>query len=137
MNFDAPGNRTVDSKGSINTVNIITTGYEKKKTILLLCWHAWSMGQRFDPWSYLRETLCQRRRLPPNVYVSVNEKGWMNEHEMWIQCGAGKVDSRVLGQKVWAIFCSHVIADYGLYESRSEGHSEKKLKCHLLLFHGG
>ncbi len=93
MSFDAPANRTVDLKGS-NTVNIVTNRIWKKKknfTVVLACM---ANGAKVQPMVMLKRNNMPKEKLTPNVYVSMNNKG-MNEQEMWIQFGAGKVDARV------------------------------------------
>ncbi len=51
-------------------------------------------GAKVQPMVMLKRNNMPKEKLTPNVYVSMNNKG-MNEQEMWIQFGAGKVDARV------------------------------------------
>ncbi len=84
MRFDAPAYRTVNSKGA-KTVNIVTTGHETTNfTVALACM---ANGVKLHPMVIFKRKMMPKEKITPKVYVSVNEKGWMNEQEMgkWIE----------------------------------------------------
>ncbi len=84
MSFDAPANRTVHTKGA-KTVNVVTTGHEKTHfTAVLACM---ANGVKVRPMVIFKRKTMPKEKITQKVYVSVNQKGWMNEEEMgkWLE----------------------------------------------------
>ena len=76
MFFDMVGNRTVDVKGK-NTVNIKTKGSDKAHfTTILACL---ADGTKLKPAVVFKRKTMPKEKLPSNISVYVQEKGWVDE----------------------------------------------------------
>ena len=76
MFFDMVGNRTVDVKGK-NTVSVKTTGSDKAHfTTILACL---ADGTKLKPAVVFKRKTMPKEKLPSNISVYVQEKGWVDE----------------------------------------------------------
>ena len=84
MFFDLPSNTTIDHKGT-KTVTIRTTGHERSSfTVVLACM---ADGSKLPAVCIFKLKNLPKEKFPHGIHIRVNEKGWMNEHEMlwWIE----------------------------------------------------
>jgi len=72
MTFDAPGNRTIDVKGS-KTITIRTSGAEKTHfTVVLACL---ADGTKLKPMAIFKRKTMPKESLPSGIIVKVHTKG--------------------------------------------------------------
>ena len=76
MFFDMVRNRTVDVKGK-NTVNVKTTGSDKAHfTTIFACL---ADRTKLKPAVVFKRKTMPKEKLPSNISVYVQEKGWVDE----------------------------------------------------------
>ena len=81
MFFDMPGNRMVDVKGA-STVSIKTSGAEKQHfTVILSCL---ADGTKLKPAVVFKRKTMPKEKLPEDIIVFVQEKGWVDESTFWM-----------------------------------------------------
>jgi len=110
MNFDMPGNRTLDMKGA-KTVSVKTCGAEKQHfTVVLSCM---ADGTKLKPMLIFKRKTVPKEKFPPGVLICVQEKGWMNEtlvmrwvSDVWMTRPGGLRGTRSL--LVWDMFRAHL-----------------------------
>ena len=106
MQFDMPGNRTVNAR-SEKTVFVKTTGHEKTHFTLVLCCMA--DRTKLKP----RKTM-PKDKFPSGVLVHVHEKGWMDEAgtKKWLDVVWGRRHGGLKNEKsmlVWDCFSAHLV----------------------------
>ncbi len=79
MWFDLLSNSTIDHKGT-KTVIIRTTGYEHSYfTVILICM---ADGSKLPAVCIFKLKNVSKEEFLHGIHIRVNEKGWMNEHEI-------------------------------------------------------
>ncbi len=89
LTFDLPLTRTVNKKGE-SSVTLKTTGHERTHfTCVLSCT---ASGQKLPPMVIFKRMTMPKEKLPKEIVVKVNTKGWMIESLMkeWLMSCYGK-----------------------------------------------
>jgi hypothetical protein len=84
LTFDSPNPITIEKRGT-HTVSIRTTGYEKKNfTVVLGCM---ANGIKLPPVYIFKLKNIPQEKFPNDIFIRVNENGWVNKTEMlwWIE----------------------------------------------------
>lgn len=74
--FEMPGETTVANRGE-KTVQVRTAGAEKQRCTVMLGITA--DGNKLPPYVIFKRKTLPKEKLPPGVFVRVQEKGWMTE----------------------------------------------------------
>ena len=111
MQFDMPGNRTVNARGE-KTVFVKTTGHEKTHFMLVLCCMA--DGTKLKPMVIFKRKTMPKDKFPSGVLVHVHEKGWMDEAgtKKWLDEVWGRRNGGLRNEKsmlVWDCFSAHLV----------------------------
>lgn len=131
LTFDVPSNRTVDLKG-IKTVAIKTSGHEKDHfTCVLACC---ADGTKLPPMLIFKRKTMPKGKLPPGIFVHVQEKGWMDQTgmDLWFKRIWNKRPGALLKEPAMLVidsFRGHLTTDVKKMAGRS--------KTHLVVIPGG
>ena len=111
MQFDMPGNRTVNARGE-KTVFVKTTGHEKTHFTLVLCCMA--DGTKLKPMVIFKRKTMPKEKFLSGVLVHVHEKWWMDEAgtKKWLDEVWGRRNGGLRNEKsmlVWDCFSVHLV----------------------------
>ena len=109
--FDMVGNRTVNVKGK-NRVNVKTTESDKAHfTTILACL---ADGTKLKPTVVFKRKTMPKEKLPSNISVYVQEKGWVDEtvlskwlNDVWFKRPGALLKKNSL--LVWDMFRAHLL----------------------------